>query len=245
MGLQRNWTIEEIEFLERKWGNMTLKNIAKNLNRSEYAIRLKAGRLGLGNFCEAGDYVLLKHVIIALGYCYVESVVDKFIKYNFPIKIIKHNKRKYRKVNLEEFWKWAENNKEVLNFTKFEKNALGKEPTWVDEKRKRDILTTGNKYAFWTKDEENLLVSKAKSGRYDLLDLSIDFNRTEAAIRRKYFDLTGEVVPNKRAKNKKYTEKEEKRILELKEQGYDFCYIAKELKRSELGIVDKYKRLVG
>ena len=57
MGLSRNWTKEEEEYLCEKWGTLSVQTIAKNLNRSENAVVVRKCRLGLGAFLESGEYV--------------------------------------------------------------------------------------------------------------------------------------------------------------------------------------------
>lgn len=243
MAKGRIWTSEEDEFLIEKWGNSSVKYISKKLKRSVKAVKIRAFRLDLGEFHSAGDLLMVKDLIIALGYSYVEQVIDKFVMNDFPIKYIEYHKKRYRKVSIDEFWKWAEKNKDVVTFANFEKNSLGKEPSWVDEKRKIDKINLTSKRVYWTKTQERLLISKARTGKYTLMDLAQDFNRTEQAIRRKLFDLGEGIDYIPRSRNR-YTPEEEKKILEMREQGFDFCIIAKELSRSEMGIKDKYNRLV-
>ena len=243
MARGRNWSIEDDEHLIEKWGNVSVKNIAKKLKRSVKAVKIRAFRLGLGEFHSAGDLLLVKDLIEALGYSYVEKNVNKFKENGCPIRYIEYDKKRYRKISIDEFWKWAEKNKDVVTFANFEKNSLGKEPSWVDEKRKMDKINLTGKRVYWTKTQERLLISKARTGKYTLMDLAQDFNRTEQAIRRKLFELGEGIDYIPRSRNR-YTPEEEKKILEMREQGFDFCIIARKLNRSETGIKDKYNRLV-
>lgn len=243
MAKGRKWTSEEDEYLIEKWGNSSVKNISKRIKRSAKAVKVRAFRLGLGEFHSAGDLLLVKELILTLGYMNINKVLEKFVLNDFPIRYIECDTKIYRKINIEEFWKWSENNKDIINFTFFEKNSLGKEPSWVNEKRKIDIINYAKKRVYWTKEQERLLIAKAKSGNYNLGDLAIEFKRSEQAIRRKLFSL-GEDVNYKQRKKIKYTPEEEKKILEMRDKGFDFYIIAKELNRSETGIRDKYNRLV-
>lgn len=47
-------------------------------------------------------------------------------------------KNRFRVIDIDAFWKWAEDNKSILDFSRFEKYGLGAEPDWVDVKRKAD-----------------------------------------------------------------------------------------------------------
>ena len=63
---QRPWTQEETEYLQEKWGAVSVPDIAENLSRTKHAIVVRAQRLGLGALLEAGDYVTLNQVLLAL-----------------------------------------------------------------------------------------------------------------------------------------------------------------------------------
>ena len=63
----RKWTQEEYDYLQEKWGTISLQSIARYLDRSENAIRIKVQRLGLGPFLEGGEYVSWNQLLIALG----------------------------------------------------------------------------------------------------------------------------------------------------------------------------------
>ena len=41
---------------------------------------------------------------------------------------------------MPDFWKWAEQNQNFLDFSNFEENVLGVEPDWAKRKRKNDIF---------------------------------------------------------------------------------------------------------
>lgn len=236
------WSREEIEYLEEQWGNLTAEQIAKRLGRTTFAVKTKASKLNIGVFFESGHFILLKDLVIALGQYNVEDTIIKFKKYNCPIKRVKTKKKVYRKIDLDEFWPWMEQNKNIISFINFEKNALGKEPDWVDHKRKLDKHTPKKQYRLWTVQEDNLLLSKVRTGQYNLTQLSIEFNRTEAAIRKRIYALDKVAAPKKRI-SRKYTIEEEKKILQMTNDGYDYCHIARELKRSEGSIIYKCKQL--
>lgn len=55
--MSRKWTKEDVEYLTEKWGNVSIPSIAKKLNRSVNAVKIKAGRLNLGPMLENGAYV--------------------------------------------------------------------------------------------------------------------------------------------------------------------------------------------
>lgn len=40
----------------------------------------------------------------------------------------------FKVINLDEFWKWAEKNRTIIDFSQLEENVLGKEPEWLKDK---------------------------------------------------------------------------------------------------------------
>ena len=57
MGVGKNWTKQEEEYLTENWGTLSVARIAKNLGRTENAIIVRKCRLGLGAFLDNGEYV--------------------------------------------------------------------------------------------------------------------------------------------------------------------------------------------
>lgn len=181
----RRWTDEEKEFLREKWGCLTRERIAKKIGRTPLSVSQMATKLKLGPWKDNTNMLKVKDLVAALGYTvYGNSyLIFRFKKLGCPIV--------YRKrimfINIDSFWEWAEENKKELNFAKFKNGALGKEPNWVEEKRKADMLNPANKRTnrIWTPEEDRLLIAKVKSNKYTYRMLSNDFNRTDAAIKRR------------------------------------------------------------
>lgn len=250
MGQGKNWTQEELEYLENNWGSLSVTAIAKALGRTPGGIKLKATRLGLGSMLENGDYITLYKLLKALGLeTSANHYTEKFIKNGCPIKYKKaaSENKKFRIIFLDEFWKWAEKNKQLLNFSRFEKGDLGKEPDWVNEKRKADLKDPSkiNHNREWTKGEEEKLIFMCRMGKYTYSDIANELNRTERAVKRRLNDLGEKIRPVYREVHVKWTNEEDKRLLELYNKGYSSFAIANELKKSQLSIPDRIKMLIG
>lgn len=238
------WTTEEIDYLENKWGIVTVSYIAKKLGRTETSITLKAQRMKLGSRL-AGEYVTFNELLTALGlqgsYSWLR---DKYINKNgLPAK----RKGKYLIIKIDDFWKWAEQHKQILNFCHFEENMLGKEPEWVKEKRKADLSNPRkvNNNRPWTKEDDALLIQKTKSCRYTYKDLSKDLRRTENAIKRRLYDLGVPYRPIPMDTHIKWTDEENNKMMELYKKGFDSYVIANILNKSQLSISDRIKALGG
>lgn len=253
MDKRKKWTQEELDFLEEKWGVLSKKLIAKKLNRSLNSVIVKAVRLGLGGYINARDEITLNLLINTLGYKNSYSWVSKkFENHNIHIKKMKIIDKSVKMVNINEFWKWAEKNKEILNFADFEEGALGKEPLWVKEKRNIDknSLNKINRNRLWTKYEEQLLISKVKSMRYTYEELSKEFNRTEGAIKSRLNKLQTPYRPLERDRHIIWTEEENNTLLQMYKEGYGANQIARKINKSEfsvkerVGILESRKNIV-
>ena len=234
------WSNNDIELLIRLWDtNYSLETIANKLNRSVYAIKVKACRLKLGPRIKYPEYISLYELLSILGMekSYTHQK-NKFIKFNAPLKRKNIKDRKVLCLKINDFWEWAYNNKLILNFSKFEKNSLGKEPEWVDEKRKSDRLNPSKKNINrkWSTYEDNLLIAKVKSYKYTYKDLSEEFNRTESAIKTRLDYLGIKERPLMLDNTIKWTNEELEEAYKLHVEGYDNYYIANKLNKSHLTI---------
>lgn len=241
------WTKEEVDYLQEHWGSIPLENMVKKLKRTNASIYTKAMKLNLGGYCDSGEMLTTSELIRTLGY---EKTIawtrDRLIKHGLPVKKVKIINKTVYKLKIDDFWKWAEKNKKLVNFARLEKGALGKEPAWVDEKRKLDLENPIKKsgYRPWTKEEDNLLVSKVKSYRYTYKDLAEEFKRTEASIKHRLYLLKVPYRPVPK-EHKVWTDEEKRKAIELVKAGYDNYAIAKELNKSYLSIYRMTNKVEG
>lgn len=145
LGLQSyhaGWTKAEEQFLQDQWGVMSIPAIAKRLNRSVEAVIVRKNRLGLGPVLFGGDYISMNQLIIAVcgsnagGNYKLKSWVENR---GLPIHTKRVNQNSFLVIRLNEFWKWAEQHRSFIDFSKMEPLALGEEPAWVAEQRKKDF----------------------------------------------------------------------------------------------------------
>lgn len=190
--MNRKWTKEDVEYLKEKWGNVSISSIAKKLNRSVNAVKLKAKRLGLGPMLENGSYVTLNQVAIALTgrnfspYCKKSWIENR----GMPVHDKKVINNTFKIIYLDEFWKWAEKNRSFLDFSKMEPLALGKEPEWVNEQRKKDYKSNAlQRKDRWTPYEDDKLRYLLKQQKYGYVEVAEILYRSEGAIQRRCMDL--------------------------------------------------------
>lgn len=246
MGCNRNWTKEEIQYLTDNYGEKSYKTISKKLNRSITAIEIKARRLKLGSFLECGDYITWNQFQGAIGNSTGCGYKTKswIQNRNFPTHTKKVRNNSFRIVYIHEFWKWAKDNQDLLDFSKMEENILGVEPDWAKEKRKRDFEKSQKiKQTPWTKDEDERLKYLLKKQKYTYMELSRMMMRTTGAIQRRCCDLNLLDRPVKAENSIKWTESEEKILIELVTKGYGYELISEKIQKSSKAIRGKIGRM--
>ena len=110
-----------------KWGQLSIPTIAKNLNRSANAIKVRVARLGLGPSLMAGDYITLNQLLATMGNAGGNGYKMKSWVENrgLPVHTKKVDKCSFRVVFLDEFWEWAEKHRSFIDFSKLEPLVLG------------------------------------------------------------------------------------------------------------------------
>lgn len=240
----RQWTPEDIAYLQEHWGNVSIPRIAKRLGRSVSAIKQKAVRIGMpGNPIEASDLITFIALIKALGKGKSYSAIkSKWLKYGFPIRYKTMMRERVAMVGIEAFWKWAEQHQDIIDFSCFEPLALGAEPNWAKEKRRRDIQQKIGCRP-WTPDEDARLKYYLERSCYTYDDLQRIFNRSEGAIRRRIGTLGIKTIPL-RNPVKSWTKEDEAKLVELHKIGESWESIASALGRSALACRGKYERIL-
>jgi hypothetical protein len=235
----KRWSNEEILFLEEKWGVISVQAIAKRLNRTENAILGKKQKLKLGRFLECGEYVTLNQLLHTLGYTGGQDYkkISWVKNRGLPVKKRKVINCSFQVIEIKDFWKWAERNKDILNFTNFEENALGIEPEWVKKHRKRCFYDY--KKNKWTAYEDSKLIYMLKEFKYTYEDISKELNRSSGAIQRRITDLKLKERPVKADNTVKWTENQTEQLKTLLLKGYGYKDLALEIGKSDKAVRGK------
>lgn len=244
--MSKKWTAAEEKLLRESYGEISIKTIAKNLNRSENAVIVRKNRMKLGTFLEQGDYITFSQLLKTI---YNQSLASNSYRYTdskvwstAPVRKKRVHNKSFKIIYLDDFWKWAEEHKSKLDFSKFEENALGEEPEWVKIKRKADILSK-RKVSKWTKAEDQYLERLLSENRYSYQELEDKLNRTSDAIRRRIYDLALDDTRPVRNKARKWTDAEKKKLITMKDAGYSLTEIAKQLERSGQSVRGMWERV--
>lgn len=91
------WTKAEEDYLQDKWGTLSVKGLAKNLGRSENAIIVRAQRLGCGAHLESDVRISLNQFMEALygGKNMLGYTSDRLIRNGLPVKWHRVKKNRY------------------------------------------------------------------------------------------------------------------------------------------------------
>lgn len=244
---RKQWTEKEEAYLQDKWGEVSIKGLSKALGRSENAIIVRAQRLGCGAHLESDIRISLNQFMEALygGKNMLGYTSDQLIRNGLPVKWHRVKKNRFRVIDIEDFWKWAEKNKSLLDFSSFKEYALGPEPDWADTKRKADfkkLQLHGHHNAAWTKTEDDKLRYLLSKGTYTYSGLAAELRHSEGAIKRRILYLGINKKPM-RCPHRKWTEDEVETLCRMVDEGYDFALIAEKLNRTSMSTRGKYERL--
>lgn len=239
----KQWTKEELDLLQDKWGITSIPAIAAQLGRSINAIKVKAFRLGLRRHLHSGTDITLLQLCEALGkrnnYGWVKT---SWVEKGLPVRYRRSIKKKYATISIDAFWKWAEQHKNLLDFSTFPPLTLGKEPDWVFEKRHADSTKCGLNKRKWSPSEDEKLKWLLNQYRHTYDELCHELNRSESSIKRRISTLGIKQRPLRRS-NQKWTAKEISVLVHMFAAGYDFDQIGHKLNRSGLAVRGKYERL--
>lgn len=229
----RRWTEKEEEMLIARHGTYSLMSTAKRLDRTLQAVQLKLFRMGLTDNKDAFDYVIKRTLADTLK---VDSkTIDYFITKGLRVRRkITCKVKRYNFIAISDFWEWSSENKELINWTELEKNALGEEPEWVDQERRKILLNKrpSKIRGKWTEKEEKKLLSLYNSKTYK--EIAVIMGRTESSVMQKIGKLNGT-----KRKRKGWTIKEIATLKELLKQGHTDIEIANKLERSKSSITTK------
>ena len=244
---KRAWSSEDEAFLQDKWGIVSVGRLAKALGRSESAVICRARRLKLGAHLGSGNRVPLNQLTTAIyGYTVSTEQLDRLIKNGLPVKTHLVRNNRYRVIDPDDFWRWAEKNKHLLNFARFEPFAIGPEPDWAKEKRRYDqnlrTRVKKNQNEPWSEAEDARLIFLLKKGEHTYTDLQRELHRTESAIKLRIRKLGIKDRPV-RQPIRRWTEEQIETLLQMVEAGADWIQIGEAVGHSAMATRGKMERL--
>ncbi|MBQ2382937.1 MAG: hypothetical protein II290_02760 [Oscillospiraceae bacterium] len=242
----RAWTDAEEDYLQEKWGTVSVPAIARHLGRSVNAVKVRAQRLGCGPVLMGGDYITLNQLLFAVkgtnaGVNY--SMKSWVQNRGLPVHTKKVIDNSFRVVYLHEFWAWAEKNRSFIDFSKMEPLALGEEPLWVADQRKKDFQAFAlQRKDPWTSEEDSRLKMLLRQHKYGYKELSEMLRRSAGAIQRRINDLGLKERPVKadnHSEDAKWTDSDFEILADGIRLGESYTAIGLKLDKSEKAIRGK------
>ena len=235
----RIWTKEEDEYILENAGKVSSKRMAFNLDRTKVAVDCRMYRLGVSDIRVATGMISANQLsgIVQVDSKTVYQWIDEYGLKATHKRI--RDKGRYFLIEPTDFWKWAEQNKKRINFSKIAPKALLPEPDWFEEQRKKDYYDIPRRRrAVWSKQEEAKLMDLFNL-KYSIREIAADLGRSEHAIQRKISKLRTVGQMPKRCIQIRWTDQEIAMMLGLEEQGLSDKEIAYELGRETDHIVQK------
>lgn len=233
----KGWSQEDVDYLEAHFGKCHVSKIAKHLERTEKAVVGKARKLGL-NIQTAGGYITREDLV--RSFKTNRHVVNSWFEKGLKCRNLKIVKKNYYFIDIADFWKWAKDNIELIDFSNLERNVLIPEPKWLDEACKNSYKTAVKRnFKPWSNVEEQYLVSRRKQGD-SFRDIATELERTQRAVVARYAKLVERGLAQRKRHLIYWTEKEVEMFLVMDKQGLQDKEIAEELGRETTDI--KYKR---
>lgn len=179
---RRKWTPEEEIMLSDLWGTKPIEYIAKKMKRTTTSLQIRAKHLELGPMIRNNyDLITISDMEDLLSVDR-NRIVTTWVKLGLKLKKIKLTQRFYMyTITWKDLMDFLESNQNEWDSRKVEKNMLGPEPTWLQEKRKRDIKENPLWYRLWTEEEIRQTEMLFKSGK-NYQEISIIMNRSSNAI---------------------------------------------------------------
>lgn len=178
------WTEEEDEFLAEMAGSASYDFIGSRLKRSPEAVRKRLEDSG------TSDKYLITGMLSAreLARCLnrdVGYVLDLIRNHGLPAKTpnttFKEKKQiVYYFIQPECFWRWADKNRDKLNFAQIEKDSILPEPAWLEAQQRVDFYKPVSRKK-WKPEEEAEVLRLFYSGTTQK-EIAKIFNRPVSGI---------------------------------------------------------------
>ena len=157
--MRREWTEQEVNYLKSRYLKQPVIVTAEKLNRTKQSVQKKAAKIGLKHYYT--DYLSAKMIAKCFG---VDTTVPiRWIeKLGLPAKkVVSETQTRYL-IDSEDFWEWAEEHKDNINWTNFQENSIVPQPEWAHE-QKLNYKTKNHRKKF-TEQDRILMMGMLRKG---------------------------------------------------------------------------------
>ncbi|MFC2949347.1 helix-turn-helix domain-containing protein [Virgibacillus sediminis] len=183
-----SWDQEAVEYLRDSVGMTKVSTIAANLGKSYTAVELKMKRMNLYHTKNQTGFLTMGELANILG---VErnTVKGWMLRHEMPChRKITKEKKKFYLIHPTEFWDWAKDHKEKIQFSDIEPHSLIPEPSWVNRERRREkelSLMKKRKYKSWTTLADRELLDLRQRG-LTFNEIGEKLDRSPLSVERRY-----------------------------------------------------------
>ena len=126
--MRRQWTEEEVAYLEKYYERRGVDYIARRLKRSIDSIKRKAQNLGYNAYVCEDLYVRT----VAKCFDCDSRVINRWINdFELPYRIVQRGQSTCKLISAKTFWKWAKEHQNLIPWNKYERFSILPEPEWV------------------------------------------------------------------------------------------------------------------
>ena len=177
--MNKKWAKEELEILMDNWGKLSIKEIAKRVNRTPTAVEIKGRRLQLGwqmtaySSTEVANILGISHRTI---YNYMSAGI---------IEAKKDKTKMKRYVSTEaQIMKFMREHQDLWDTRKININLYSRKPKWYLEKEKTDKEKNIKNMQRWGELEVKIIVDRYRRG-YTYEEIASETGRTSSAVYKK------------------------------------------------------------
>lgn len=182
------WTKEEDEFIGMHAASRPIDWIAKRLNRTPNALRVHMIAIGVGDLhMEKGTYsAKALGEIVGVSHETVRRwILDKGLP---AVKMTRHSnvptERMRYHIDPDDFWRWANDNRKLIDFNRIEPRSIPPEPDWVNDERRRQF-TLPARQKIWEPEEDQRLIRYYYTEALSQTDIAQEMGRTLRSIEKR------------------------------------------------------------
>lgn len=128
--IRKKWTEEEDLYLENNYSKSSMKRLCLKLDRSAVAIRSRARLLGLTR--DEHEFITASQLSECFGRDKI--VACNWIRhYGLPCHKLGDDTNYIYQIDIEEFWKWADTHRHIIDWQGYKRYSLLPEPSFVEE----------------------------------------------------------------------------------------------------------------
>lgn len=159
----RRWTSVDDETLSDLWGSISVERIAKKLNRTVSSIINRVYALQLGSQISNNYDGITIQDLANLFMINRNTILTSWVALGLKLSFRKRSDSSiYSFVEIDNLYEFLKNNQNIWDSRLLERNTLGKEPVWLEEKRRRDYnLPPSNTFGIDNLNKQQLMLAKS------------------------------------------------------------------------------------